>query len=180
MSMRLRTLDFAVAEAAVPPLAWLVLLGGALLFVLAVQGYTDADEEHGRLVRQADKLQRRARLTAPVARIADASAQEKSAQEKSALAARRYTSPFPWDSVLRGLELGIDRSVALASMDTDITQRRTRIVAEARNIDDALAFATRLRKNPIVRQVLLLSHEAKKDPAGPVVGFSLQVDWSGE
>jgi hypothetical protein len=175
MSMRLRTLDFAVAEAAVPPLAWLVLLGGALLFVLAVQGYTDADEEHGRLVRQADKLQRRARLTAPVARIADASA-----QEKSALATRRYTSPFPWDSVLRGLELGIDRSVALASMDTDITQRRTRIVAEARNIDDALAFATRLRKNPIVRQVLLLSHEAKKDPAGPVVGFSLQVDWSGE
>lgn len=175
MSMRLRTLDFAVAEAAVPPLAWLVLLGGALLFVLAVQGYTDADEEHGRLVRQADKLQRRARLTAPVARIADASA-----QEKSALATRRYTSPFPWGSVLRGLELGIDRSVALASMDTDITQRRTRIVAEARNIDDALAFATRLRKNPIVRQVLLLSHEAKKDPAGPVVGFSLQVDWSGE
>lgn len=175
MSMRLRTLDFAAAEAAVPPLAWLALLGGALLFVLAVQGYTDADEEHGRLVRQADKLQRRAGLTASVARMADASM-----SEKSALATRRYASPFPWDSVLREIELSIDRSVALASLDTDITQRRTRIVAEARNIDDALAFATRLRKNPIVRQVLLLSHEAKKDPAGPVVGFSLQVDWSGE
>lgn len=170
--MRSRTFDFVATEAATPLLAWIALLAGALLLVLAADGYTAAMEEYERLSRQADKLQRRAKTADLASRSA--------AAEKSAPAGRRTATPFPWDLVLREIELAADRSVALTSLDTDVALQRTRLVAEARSIDAALAFASRLRATPLASQVLLLTHEAKKDPAGPVVGFSLQIDWSRE
>lgn len=166
--MRAGTYNFVAAEAAIPPLAWVALLAGALLLWAAVDDYTAVAAEQERLTRQADKLQRRARIIATA---------NPPAAEKSAAAGRHEAPPFAWDLVLREIELAADRSVALASLDTDAGQRRSRIVAEARHIDDALAFMARLRATPLASRVLLVAHEAKKDPAGPVVGFSLQIDW---
>jgi len=169
--MRAETYNFAASEATIPRLAWVALLAGALLLWAAIADYTVAVAEQERLTRQADKLQRRAQLIATAR-------QPQPVTEKSAVAGRHTAPPFAWDLVLREIELATDRSVALLSLDTDAAQRRSRIVAEARHIDDALAFMTRLRETPLASRVLLIAHEAKRDPAGPVIGFSLQVDWS--
>lgn len=171
--MHLRSYDFARPEAAVPPLAWLALLAGALLLAAAAYGYAGALDEHERLTRQIDKFERRTRLVAPARKTAAAG----TAAASTTLAGRAEKQPFPWDLALREIELAVDKSVALTGIDTETDQRRTRIVAEARAIDDALAFVTRLRDTPLVRQAVLLAHERKE---GGVIGFTLQIDWSFE
>ncbi len=173
MTLR-RTFDFAVAEKSTPPFSWLALIGGALLFAMAADRYLAAADEHERLVRQEERLKRKVGAAVPFAMLPVSA-------EKSAPAGRRdISSPFPWDEMLREVELAADSRVAFLGLDTDAPQRRSRISAEARNIDDALAFTARLADSPLAGKVLLLSHETKKNRTVPVIDFALQVDWSVE
>jgi hypothetical protein len=154
-------------------LAWLLLAIGVIALGIVADGYAAASADNEQLVRQSERLQRRAKTVA-VAERRSAGAQ------KSAVATRQDKAPFPWDSVLTEVELVADRNVALLSMNTDSSARRTRLTAEARTINDALAFASRLRESPLVREALLASHEARKDGPVPVIAFTLQVDWRVE
>jgi hypothetical protein len=168
---RIADFNFAVARYGYPALAWVLLLAGGLASMAVAERYGAIAEEHESLIRQAGRLERK--LKPPVVRRAPAA-------QKSALAERHETGPFPWDIVLREIEIAVDPRVALLSLDTDMTAARTRLVAEARTIDDALGFAARLRDTPVARRVLLLAHETKKAPAGTVIGFTLQIDWDIE
>jgi hypothetical protein len=153
-----------------PVLAWALLVAGALALAVAADDFAAAASDNDRLAGQAEHLKRKAKSTS--AAVAAAPGQ------KSALAERREAPRPPWDSLLSEIELAADARVALLSLDTDAAARRTRIVAEAKTIDDALAFAARLRDSPLIDDVLLLGHEGKKGQAVPVVGFTLQLDWS--
>lgn len=168
---RIEDFNFAVARAGYPVFAWLLLLAGGLASMVVAERYSTADAEHETSTRQAGRLERK--LTPPVAKRA-------ASTQKSALAERHDAAPFPWDTVLREIEIAVDPRVALLSLDTDMTAARTRLVAEARTVDDALGFAERLRDTPVARRVLLLAHETKKAPAGTVIGFTLQIDWDLE
>ena len=150
-------------------LAWALLIAGALALAVAADDYAAAAAANERLAGQVERLKRKAKA-APAAVAAPG--------QKSAPAERRDAAPAPWDSLLREIELAADARVALLSLDTDTAARRTRIVAEAKNIDDALAFAARLRDSPLIDAVVLVGHEARKGHAIPVVGFTLQLDWS--
>lgn len=172
MSSR-RIFNFAASEAPSAPLAWLALVAGALLLAVAADRYAGAATETESLVRQEERLKRKAGAEAP-------EKVRQAASEKSAPAGRREAAVFPWDILLREVELAADSRVAFLALDTDAAQRRSRIGAEARSIEDALAFAGRLGESPLASRVLLLSHEMKKNHAVPVVGFSLQVDWNLE
>jgi hypothetical protein len=168
---RIADFNFAVAGTGHPVFAWLLLLAGGVASAMMADKYIDADHENESLVRQAGRLERKAKP--PVA-------SRTSVAQKSALAGRREVAPFPWDTALREIELAVDSRVALLNLDTEAVARRTRIDAEARNIDDALGFADRLRASPVVTRVLLLAHETKKAPVGAVIGFTLQIDWDIE
>jgi hypothetical protein len=168
---RIADFNFAVARPGHPVFAWLLLLAGGLGSIVVAEQYSAMEEEHDTLSRQAGRLERKFKPPA-VSRAP--------AAQKSALAERHEATPFPWDIVLRELEIAVDPHVALLSLDTDRVASRTRLVAEARNIDDALGFAERLRDTPVARRVLLLAHETKKSPAGMVIGFTLQIDWNLE
>lgn len=136
--------------------------------MMAADQYSALNDERETLARQTGRLERK--LVPPAVKRTPAT-------QKSALAGRQEIAAFPWETVLRELELAVDSRVALLNLDTDTTTRRTRLDAEARNIDDALGFAERLREIPLARRVLLLAHETRKAPAGAVIGFSLQIDW---
>ena len=165
---RIADLNFAVAHAGYPVFAWLLLAAGGLASMVVAERYGAAQTENETLTRQAGRLERK--LMPPVAKRA-------ASTQKSALAERHDAAPFPWDTVLREIEIAADPRIALLSLDTDMMAARTRLVAEARTIDDALGFAARLRDTPVARRVLLLAHETKKAPAGTVIGFTLQIDW---
>jgi len=170
--MTTRGTDFEFAAGAGHPWpAWLLCGIGIAAAAFAADGYFAAVDENERLTRQAGRLERKAPAAA-VRRAAPA--------QNSALAGRRNDAAFPWDLLLREVELAVDARVALLNLDTETAARRTRLDAEARSIDDALAFAERLRAAPVVARVLLLSHETRKSPAGAVFGFTMQIDWSVE
>jgi hypothetical protein len=168
-----RDVNFVVDGERPGALAWLLLAIGAVALGVVADGFAGASADNEQLVRQAERQQRRAKTVA-VAERRGAGAQ------KSAVATRREQAPFPWDSVLTEVELGADRSIALLSMNTEAPARRTRLTAEARNIDDALAFATRLRESPLVAEALLVSHQARKDGPVAVISFTLQIAWRPE
>lgn len=168
---RIADLNFAVTRTGYPAFAWVLLLTGGLASVTVAERYGALAEEQESLTRQLGRLERK--LKPPDVRRAPVA-------QKSALAERHEAAPFPWDIVLREIEIAVDPRIALLSLDTDMTAARTRLVAEARTIDDALGFAARLRDTPVARRVLLLAHETKKAPAGALIGFTLQIDWDLE
>jgi hypothetical protein len=154
-------------------LAWGLLAIGAIALIVVADGFAAASSDNEQLGRQAERLQRRVKSVVVAERRSDR-------EQKSAVATRQEKAPFPWDGAMTEVELVVDRNVALLSMTTDSSTRRTRLTAEARTIDDALALASRLRESPLVREALLVSHEARKDGPVPVIAFTLQVDWRPE
>lgn len=168
-----RDLNFVVEGERPGALAWALLAIGAIALGIVADGFAEANAENEQLLRQSERLQRRTKTVV----VAERRSERK---EKSAVATRQDQAPFPWDSALTEVELAVDRNVALLSMNTDAAARRTRLTAEARTIDDALALASRLRESPLVRDALLASHEAHREGPVPVIAFTLQIDWRPE
>jgi hypothetical protein len=154
-------------------IAWVLLVLGAIAMAIVADGFAAASADNEQLLRQAERLQRTSKVSVSADR-------RKSGEKKSAVATRHDNATFPWDVVLTEVELAFDSRVALLSLDTEAPARRTRLTGEARTIDDALAFAGRLRESPLVREALLVSHEARKDGPVPVIVFTLQIDWSAQ
>lgn len=159
--------------------AWALLIAGVLVLIATADNFAAAAADNQRLTDQVERFKRKGKSAVATA-VAPLAARNGAPQQPSASAERRDVPVPPWDSLLREVELAADASVGLLSVDTDVAARHTRIAAEARNIDDALAFAARLRESPLIDGVLLLAHESKKSQAVAVVGFTLQLEWSAE
>jgi Tfp pilus assembly protein PilN len=152
--------------------AWLLLVLGIIAMAIVADNFAAVGADTDRLERQAERFQRKSKTL-----VSD---HRKPEPEKSAVVVRRQGDAFPWDSVLTELELAVDSHVALLGLNTEVAARRTMLTGEARNIDDVLAFAARLRESPLVREAFLVSHEVRRDGPVPVVAFSVQVLWSVE
>jgi len=162
-------MNFVAPARRFSPVSWLLLAVGVAAGAILADRYLAAEETRAGLAFEAERLERQLR---PAAVAAGAAVQ------KSAPAGRPAQQTFPWDDVLREIELATDRRVALLALDTEAAAGRTRLEAEARSIEDALDFAERLRASPLVDRSFLLAHEIRESPAGPVTGFSLQVEWN--
>lgn len=174
--------------------AWFVLLAGIALLAVAADDYDRLAGDAEQLGRQAERLKRKAKVVAPTpvgrrgtdqcrpsdGRPVDARPDCAENAKSPAGAGVPSAVAFPWDIVLREIEFAADSRIAMLSVETDAPLRQTRIAAEVRNIDDALAFADRLRDSPMVREAFLLSHEAKKGTPVPVLGVTLQVSWRSD
>lgn len=168
-----RDFNFVVEGERPGALAWALLAIGAIALAVVADGFAAASSDNEQLLRQSERLQRRTKTVIVAQRRSDR-------EQKSVVVTRQDKAPFPWDGALTEVEMAVDRKVALLSMNTDASARRTRLTAESRTIDDALALASRLRESPLVREALLVSHEARRDGPVPVIAFSLQVDWRPE
>jgi Tfp pilus assembly protein PilN len=164
---RIADFNFASDRRGYPFLAWLLLLCGSVAQIVIADRYAAAEEAHAVAERRIARLERR---LAPVAAVAPAT-------QKSALAERRQTPTFPWNEALTALEAAIDRDIALLALESDAAAGTTRLSGEARDIDDILAFAERLRASPAVRRALLAAHDTRQTPAGAAIGFVLQIEW---
>ena len=167
-----RDLDFVPDGERPPAPVWALLVAGAIALAVAADHYTEAGEQGERLQRQSERLQRQ---------DGDGTAiRDKGNAKKSAVATRQEQREFPWHIVLTELEMAADSRIALLSLNTEAKSARSQLNAEARSIDDALAFVSRLHESPLVRASYLVAHEAKTSGSEPIVAFSIQVDWSVE
>lgn len=84
----------------------------------------------------------------------------------------------PWDQLFRDVESAVDASVALLGFEPDVGKRQLRLVAEAKNLDDALAFAARLESTPSLAGVHLTQQEQRQSDGVPAIGFGVVADWN--
>jgi len=84
---------------------------------------------------------------------------------------------LPWAPLFESLENLQPRDVALLSLEPDGKKRLLRILAEAKQPDDMIAFVRLLREQPQFADAVLLKHEVNvQDPNRPI-RFLVQAWW---
>jgi Tfp pilus assembly protein PilN len=83
----------------------------------------------------------------------------------------------PWSALFDALERHTPAGVALLSVQPDPREGRVRLQAEARTLDDAIAYAAALRQDAGFEAVTLLRHEThERDSQRPIrLTFDLQL-----
>jgi Tfp pilus assembly protein PilN len=157
-----------------PAMAWLLLALGALGAAMALVDHLDAQAQW-QLAQQA--VQRTA--AAPRARpVASSAAPENTRSTDRARAALAR----PWGPLMRALEAHTPPAVALLSLDaTGGTSggSKLRLIGEARDVADAVAYVEALRSVPLVRGAELSHHERRESQGVALLRFSIDVDWGG-
>lgn len=172
--MRFLSIDFAALPRR-PFAAWLVLAAGAMVLALAADRYADLSDEAEQLDGQVARLKRKASSTQTARGRSELAARERAQQHESDLLGQ--VSGADWAAPLQAVESAIDEDVALVAMSQEFSARRLRISLEARKIDDALAFAERLRASGRFEEVVLTGHETKKSTGIEVLGLTFVLTW---
>jgi hypothetical protein len=86
----------------------------------------------------------------------------------------------PWSRLLDELEAAAQdssESVALLAVEPDRGARKVKIMAEARNLPDAIAFAQRLQQSDVLLHPLLDNHEVQAQDRSRPVRFEITAAW---
>ncbi|MBL8342712.1 MAG: hypothetical protein JNL30_14680 [Rubrivivax sp.] len=155
-------------------LATLALVGAA---ALAGAWFIEGDMARLRAANaQLDEAQARARAARPTA--ARANPAEERAQR--ALANLQRDLDTPWEHLLRSLEGGLNRDVAVLGVEPTASKRAVRLQLEARNRQSMLGFLESLQAEGRLADVMLLMHQpVPPEAGGRGVRFQVQASWSG-
>lgn len=168
-------IDFVRAPATHSPWAWLVLALGAVGLALALGEYLGAQAQWqlARDAREAHMGQAPQRGAA--ARRAPG-AQPSPEGNRAAVRARQALDQ-PWGRWLAELEARAEAPVALLTLEAPGRAAPLRLIAEAREMNHAVAYVESLRGSPLVASATLASHERREADGVPVVRFTVEVVW---
>ncbi len=168
-------IDFVRAPAPYPGWAWLVLALGAVGLAMAAAecldaraSWQEARAAHERLTPPAAAGARRATGTPPTAEWRRAAARARQALER------------PWGRWLAELEARAEAPVALLTLEATGHAAPLRLIAEAREMNHAVAYVESLRGSPLVASATLASHERREADGVPVLRFTVEVVWRGD
>lgn len=169
-------IDFALSRRRYPALAWWLLAiglaGAALALGDVLQAQAQWHEADQALRQQADRPR-----TRPVAAGPALSPQASHASEAARAALTR-----PWGPLLRTLEAHTPASVALLSLEASGSAAGAgalRLIGEARDVSDAVAYVEALRAAPPIRAAELTHHETREVDGVALLRFSIDVVWGG-
>ena len=84
---------------------------------------------------------------------------------------------LPWDNLFGAVEAARPEKVALLNLEPDGVRRSLRLVAEARDSADMLAFVDRLAARPELATVNLVKHEIQEKDAQRPLRFQVDAQW---
>lgn len=148
----------------------LLLLTGAATLSLTYVDITDAEERLAAAESRLRTLTRGARLPTPRQSASTATPVDAGSGILKHLST-------PWPDLLAELETTASLPVAILALDAEAKSRRLRLTAEAKTMDDVLAFVERLRQSKRLDEVLLLHQEERKVGAVSVIAFTVQAAW---
>lgn len=161
--------DFHAAPAR-PPLAGLALaLAGAVLLAWSVHAWQTARDKEAGLALQIAALEKARPAAARAAPPADLAAQQTRARIAAQLAWR-------WQPAFDALAAAQDKTVALVALDASHAKAQLKLTAEARVLEDALAWIERLQQQPGIKRVTLVQHEIQVDVDQQPVRFVVNVE----
>jgi hypothetical protein len=83
----------------------------------------------------------------------------------------------PWSRLLTSLGSTSGKEVALLSVEPSVAKRSVRLVAEARDPTDMLAYVASLQRDTRLSSVVLVSHQLQVQSPGTPVRFQVQAQW---
>lgn len=84
---------------------------------------------------------------------------------------------LPWETVFNSVEQAINEDVALLTMQPNVGSQALRIGGEARDMAVLLDFVEALEREPIFKNVHLLSYKIKQDTPHRPINFQLTATW---
>ncbi|WP_288251971.1 hypothetical protein [uncultured Hydrogenophaga sp.] len=169
-------IDFARARPSTSPWAWLVLALGVVGLALALGEYLGAQAQW----QQAREAHERDAAPAGAARTGSRAPAAPASPEVSRAAARAQLAlDQPWGRLLAELESRADAPVALLTVEAPGRAAPMRLIAEAREMNHAVAYVESLRGSPLVSTATLASHERREADGVPVIRFIVEIVWGG-
>ena len=145
----------ALALAGVVALVW---AGNALQAARAT--------EAGLTLRIAAREQEKPRRTAQPASRRDDDTQARIAAQLA----------YSWQPAFDALAAARSKKIALVSLEAAQAKSQLRLIAEARQLADAVDFIDALQQQPAVKRAVLIQHEVLYDDAQQPVRFSILVE----
>lgn len=163
-------LDFDFHAAPVrPSAAGLVLaLAGAAALAWSMHAWEAARDREAGLDLQIASLENVRPASAPRAEPANVASQETQARIAAQLAWR-------WQPAFDALAGARDKRIALVALDANQAKAHLKLTAEARTLEDAVAWIERLQGQPGVKSAALTQHEFQADADQRPVRFIVDV-----
>lgn len=83
---------------------------------------------------------------------------------------------YAWQPAFDALAAARSNKIALVSLDAIQAKSQLKLVAEARQLADAIAFIEALQQQPGVKRATLIQHEVQADTAEKPVRFNILVE----
>ena len=175
--MRALDLDFArpPGPGRLRSALWLTL--GLGMLALVGWGLQRLDADVSRLAAQVDEAERAGRRERQPPRLAAA---DDEATRQALQRAQQVVAALNlgWGALFQRLEQLRQPGVTLLAVQREAGQdRRLRLTGEARRLDDALAYVSRLAASEGFANAHLIGHELQADGERQTVQFTLLADW---
>ena len=168
--------DFMRA-APVPRWRWALLAAAAALLVPVSNAYQEAAAQREQAQLRVDVAERQAKQRPRRPGRADeaADAQDAASAQRANAVIDQLT--VPWDELFQTLEGADARGVAVLSLAPNARDRTLRLAGEARQMNELLAYVSRLAERPALAQVHLLGYSTVVKDGAPLISFTLAASW---
>jgi hypothetical protein len=164
--------DFHAAPTRPKPLGLALLLAGTAALAWSAHTWQAARDTEAGLELRIAALDNVPSPATPRPAPGDAAAQAARAQVASQLA-------WHWQPAFAALASTRTARIALVSVDASQAKSQLKLVAEARTLDDAIAWIGRLQRQAGVRRATLVQHEVHTDSAERPLRIVVQVELAG-
>ncbi|MES2298822.1 MAG: PilN domain-containing protein [Pseudomonadota bacterium] len=156
-----------------PAIHWLLAFAGAALCAGAGVAIMRMAEHQ----RAAEQQQRRASTAQAVAPVVEKRAAISEVQANAVNAAVLQLN-LPWRDLQEAIDAATPKTVALLALEPDSRTRTLRILAEAKNSDDMVAYIEQLKQQPFFESAVLTKHEVNEQDANHPLRFALDLHWA--
>lgn len=170
-------LDFDFQPPSTHPSVWgaVLLLVGIIALGASLVNMQQAHQVHATRVQQMTALEQTLQKRRPPR---TQSTSRSTADDATQLATARVRSnlDYSWQPAFVALQATFTKKIALISLEGSQAKKQLRIIGEARQLADAVAYANQLGQQKGVLRTALLQHEMQEWDAQHPVRFTLLVE----
>lgn len=171
------TLNFDFQPRSTRPPAWgmVWMLVGIVTLGASLVNMQHTTQVHAARAQQVAALEQTLHKRTP-ARALSRSRQNTGDAAQLAQARVRANLDYSWQPAFAALQAAHSPKIALVSLEASQSKKQLRLVAEARRLADAVAFANQLDQQNGVARTALLQHEMQERDAQHPVRFTLMME----
>lgn len=169
-------LNHALLAKRVQPLSWIILAAGLLMFSFVVYQVQQINSQLNVLELKSKAL---SQTQSPVSFKRNATKLQQAKLEELKVAASAVEAlNLRWEALFNTLENINTSQIRLVSLEPNARQHRLRITAESSSADSMLEYVGLLSKQPMLKAVVLQTHEQHEDGRPMPFSFVVEAVWT--